>query len=186
MGIRWGTTVAVALFAVPTLSASAETVVPEGTVIKVVLDTALSTKDNKAGDGFTLHLADDEKTGGFPKGTKFHGNLAAVRPKTEKKPGSADVSITHAELPGGRTVEISALPCSESGKTKETVTGTSIKAKRKKKGSVIGGAGGLLLGPIGSIGGLVARKTLPEKPDDLAAKAGKKGYIKILKPVTLK
>jgi len=178
---------AAALVAALALGAAAEKmVIPEGTVVKVILDTPLSTKDNKSGDPFTLHLADDEKTGGFPTGTKFHGKLVAVRPKTEKKAGSADVSITRAELPGGHMIEIVALPSNEDGKTKETVTGTSIKEKRKKKGSVIGGAGGLLLGPIGSIGGLVARKTLPEKPDDISAKVGRKGYIKIMQPVTLK
>jgi hypothetical protein len=167
------------------LGAAAATVIPEGRLIKVVLDTPVSTKTNKAGDAFTLHCEGDD-CGGFPAETRFRGTLVAVRHKTAKLPGSIDVTITRAELPGGTMVDISALPATEKGEVRPTFGGHTIKEKRQKMGKKIGIAGSLILGPLGSVAGAAASKKAPQKPDDISAKPGKKGYIKIMHPVTLK
>src|SRR5581483_6988389 len=114
------------------LGVAAETVVKEGTVINVVLDTPVNSARNQHGDRFTLHCAGDD-CGGFPQGTRFEGTVVAVQPKTKKAPGNAEVSITRADLPNGEHVRIDALPATRKGKVREILSGSSGRKDLKKK-----------------------------------------------------
>jgi hypothetical protein len=173
------------LIVVLALGAAAGTVIKEGTVIKVVLDTPVNSAKNKPGDRFTLHCAEDN-CGGFPNGTKFQGTLMTVQPKTEKKPGMVAVSISRADLPGGEQVKIDALPATRNGKVRESLSGSTGKKELKKKTRMGGFVGSMIIGPAASVGGAVASKTLPAKPKELDAKPGDTGYIRMMEPVSLK
>jgi hypothetical protein len=174
-----------ALVGMLALGAWAETVIKQGTVIKVVLDTPVNSATSKAGDKFTLHCA-EEDCGGFPEGTKFHGKLVTVQPKKEKHPGSVDVTVDHAELPGGKTLNIAALPATKKGKVRESLSGSTGKKDLKKKTQAGGFVGNLIIGPAATVAGLAANKVVPPKPEELSAKPGQKGYIKMMEPVKLK
>ena len=173
------------LIGVLALGAAAGTVIKEGTVIKVVLDTPVNSAKNKPGDTFALHCAQAD-CGGFPNGTKFHGTLMTVQPKTEKKPGMVAVSISRADLPGGEAVKIDALPATKKGEVRESLSGSTGKKDLKKKTRIGGFVGSMIIGPAASIGGAVASKTLPAKPKELDAKPGDTGYLRMMAPVTLK
>src|SRR5262249_2869848 len=134
---------------------------------------------------FTLHCAEDD-CGGFPNGTNFQGTLMTVQPKTEKKPGMVEVTISRADLPGGETVKIDALPATRNGKVRESLSGSTGKKDLRKKTRIGGFVGNLIIGPAATVGGAVASKTLPGKPRELDAKPGDTGYIRMMTPVTLK
>src|SRR5262249_53966924 len=131
MNTKRAATIAI-LIGVLALGAAAGTVIKEGTGIKVVLDTPVDSGKKKPGDQLTLHCAEDD-CGGFPNGTKFQGTLMTVRPKTEKKPGVVEVSISRADLPGGEQVKIDALPATRKGKVRERLSGATGKNDLKKK-----------------------------------------------------
>ena len=173
------------LIAVPALGAAAGMIIKEGTVIKVVLDTPVNSAKNQPGDHFTVHCPEDD-CGGFPSGTKFQGTLTTVQPKTERKPGMVEVSIRRADLPGGKRFRIDALPATRKGKVRESLSGSTGRKELNKKTRMGGFVGSLIIGPAASIGGAVASKTLPARPEELDAKPGDTGYIRMMAPVTLK
>lgn len=80
--------------------------IPADTVVRLKLETALSSHDSRRGDTFAAVLADKDRSG-FPKGTRFQGVVREVQRRTPDKPGMLDVQIQSAYAPGGGKTALS-------------------------------------------------------------------------------
>jgi len=87
----------------------------EGTVIPVVLDTEVSSKDSRRGDLVRAHVADDFNTGEvswrqgdftFPPGTKVEGRVVSAVPKNGDRPGLIELDFNRIMMADGKTVPI--------------------------------------------------------------------------------
>jgi len=161
--------------------------VPKYTVIPVVLDDTISTKKNKTGDKFEVHCT--AACSGFPSGTTFVGVLT-ITPAKESVPGQGSAKFTHAILPDERKIEIVAQPSTAEGVKKEGQTGAVSKGQARRKGALLGAGIGALAGDtegalIGAAVGATAGGATKGQGKDVEVKAGSKGYIVLLKPVTI-
>lgn len=168
--------------------ALADVVVPKGTVVAVVLNTAVSSKTGKAGDKFQLQIA--EAQAGFPAGTLFLGTLTQVVPKTASAPGMVEGQITTAVLPNKSQVAVKAVPCTEKGEVRTIVKGKAPSERKKTELEKLGAIAAILVAPTPEganlqAGSEAALKRLG-KPEDVDAKPGKKFHIYLQQDVTLK
>lgn len=164
------------------------TVIPKYTVVPVILDDTISTKKNKTGDKVEVHCVGKD-CGGFPSGTTFVGVLN-IQPATGNQPGKGSVQFVQAVLPDERKIAIQAVPSSAEGVKTEGQTGKKSKKQAQTTGAIIGaGIGGIAGGfggaVIGGAAGLGAGSLTKGKGKDIEVKAGTKGYITMLKPVTI-
>jgi len=133
--------------------AAARTVsVPQGAVVPVTLDAALSSKTAKVGDTFMATVK--SKTNGdaeFPVGTKIEGVVTQVSAQNGNKPGILDLSFRTAVLPDGTRVPLTGTPISLDNDS-VTPTGGRIMAKEGKDNTrrnvLIGAGAGFILGKV--------------------------------------
>jgi hypothetical protein len=117
-------------------------VVPQGTVLRVRLDSALDTRRNRAGDRFTATLAEPIVIDGrtvIPNGSACSGRVVAAAPSGRLK-GRAGITITLDTVQfDGRSHHIQT---SRAGRA-------SAGHKKRNLGLIAGGAGlGAALGAI--------------------------------------
>ncbi|MGB7203506.1 MAG: hypothetical protein WBD16_14760 [Pyrinomonadaceae bacterium] len=132
-------------------------VVDTGTIMRVRMNSTISSKTAKVGDTFNVTVTEPVYSSNgvvvIPTGSTLTGQVTAVKPAAKGgKPGEIDASFIKLKLPNGRTRTINAsLTDLESGKTTSDNEGTaSAKKMKNRKIIFIGGgaAGGALLGAI--------------------------------------
>lgn len=79
--------------------------VPAETVVRLTMETPLSSRTARANDLFAAVLADADRSG-FPGGTRFQGVVREVHPRTDRSAGVLDVQIRRAYLPAGGKIEL--------------------------------------------------------------------------------
>ena len=80
-----------------------------GTVIAVKLDNELSSNNSNKGDKFTATVKEGSNSNdpyGFPSGTQITGIVRAVQPKTDKKPGTLDLTFQRLVIPNGQSYSL--------------------------------------------------------------------------------
>jgi hypothetical protein len=131
--------------------------VDTGTIMRVRMNSTISSKTAKVGDTFTTTVTEPVYSSNgvvvIPTGSTLTGQINAVKPAAKGgKPGEIDASFIKLKLPNGRTRTINgSLTDLESGKTTTDNEGTaSAKKMKNRKIIFIGGgaAGGALLGAI--------------------------------------
>ena len=134
--------------------------VPANTVVRVRMNSTISSKTARVGDTFTTTVTEPvySSTGVvvIPVGATVMGRVDSVTPAGNKgKPGSIDAHFTSVRLPNGKTRAINgSLTDLSSGKTSSDNEGSATaKGMSHRKVIFIGGgaAGGALLG--GAFGG---------------------------------
>jgi len=126
----------------PAYYAPPMTVVPEGTVLEVKLDSALSSGKNRTGDVFTATVTRDvviEGRRAIPTGSTVHGIVKSVTPaKQGAGKASLDLAFTSLEVPDEDAVQMIASFSDQTG------------SRKKRNAAIIGGsaAGGALLGRL--------------------------------------
>lgn len=131
--------------------------VDRGTVMRVRMNSTISSKTAKVGDFFTTTVTEPVYSSNgvvvIPTGSTLTGRVDAVKPAAKGgKPGEIDASFIKLKLPNGRTRTINgSLTDLESGKTKTDDEGTVTAGKMKNRKIIFiggGAAGGALLGAI--------------------------------------
>ncbi|MCC6444337.1 MAG: hypothetical protein IT210_12910 [Armatimonadetes bacterium] len=142
LGIAW-------MLAVPAQAVAQETTVPKGTKIPLRFASKVSSKTSKVGEKVYFTIANDVFVGNalvIKKGDRATGSIKSV-----KRPGrfgqSARIQI---DLNSVRAVDGSEVPIQQITKTKKQGETTAAAGAAS-----IGG--GLILGPIGVIGGMFVR-----------------------------
>jgi hypothetical protein len=170
-------------------SKPASVTIPKYTVVPVTLDDTISTKKNKTGDTFQVHCMGPD-CGGFPSGTTFVGVLT-ITPAQKHEPATGSAKFTQAILPDQRKIWIDAAPSTAEGVKKEGTTAGKSKNKARNTGAAVGGAIGALTGwghggvVVGAAVGAAAGQLSKGQGKDLEFKAGTKGYMVMLQPVTI-
>lgn len=179
--------------------------VPADTVIRVRMDTELSSKTARTGDRFSATVTEPVYGGGsgvdvVPTGSKVWGRVTTVRRAGRRTPGNIAVSFYQVELPSGarHTINgsLSSLQADDVNADNEgTVSG---KGNRKRDAVFIGGgaATGALIGAIagggkgaaiGAIlgGGLGTGARVYEKEQDAEVKSGTEFGVILNRAVSL-
>lgn len=109
--------------------------IPSGTPVRVRIDSAIDTRQNRAGDGFTATLSDSIEVNGrvlVPAGTEFAGHVTTAAPSGRFK-GRAQLGLRlDSFLLHGRRYDV------------RTTSVNRVSAAHKKRNAVlIGGAAGL-------------------------------------------
>jgi len=179
--------------------------VPADTVIRVRVDTELSSKTARTGDRFSATVTEPVYGGGsgvdvVPTGSKVWGRVTSVRRSGRRTPGSITVSFNQVELPNGarHTINgsLSALQADDVNADNEgTVSG---KGNRKRDavfigggattgaiiGAIAGGGKGAAIGAIlGGAAGTGAR--VYEKEQDAEVKSGTEFGVILNRAVSL-
>lgn len=136
--------------AVSPIAASADTVVlARDSVVPVIFDSSLTLSDSRVGDHFTCHVDADRD---LPTGTRFEGEIVAIRYPRPYRPASMDLQFTAIDLPNGGSVRINAVPIPLNKDLVRTDADGRLYVKndvRKQGEYVLGGAlGGYLLGSV--------------------------------------
>jgi hypothetical protein len=121
--------------------------VPRGTQVSLVFDQDLSSKTAKVGETVMMHVVRDVVVDGrvvIPAGTREDALIAAVsgRGKFGK---NASIRLALNPVNGTHDKQIPLQPRSE---------GSSFKGSRTDHAALAAGAGLIVLGPIGLVGGL--------------------------------
>jgi hypothetical protein len=140
--------------ALSSIAALASQWVPKGTTVTLAFDEALSSKTAKVGDRVKLHVANDVMVNNkavLKAGTPVTGLISSVR-KRSHFGVNAKMQITLEPVRG--------ITLSPRTQGKETNSRTDHAAEAA-------GAGALVLGPIGLVGGyFVVGKSVEIKPGD--------------------
>lgn len=127
--------------------------VPDGAVIPVQIDQALSSATTRVGQTFTAtvisrRLGDSE----FPAGTKIEGRVIEARPSENNQPGVLDLDWTSAVLPNGSRVplrgELTSLDTSNVQMTGGRIVANGAKKNDRLKVIGIGAGAGFVLGRV--------------------------------------
>jgi hypothetical protein len=135
-------------------------ILPEGTMISVTLDQALSSDDNNSGDGFDASVSAPIVVGGktiVPQGARVRGLVVEAQSSGRlKTPGRLELTLTSIEVDGTR-YDIDTIDARRSAKshTKRNLIfiggGTAAGAV---VGAIVGGGMGAAIGSgIGAGGG---------------------------------
>ena len=123
--------------------------------------------------------------------TTFQAVITVAQAAGDGQGGILGAKIVAAVLPNGKKINIDAIPSTKDGVKITEVKGSQAKKGRGKKGA-IGGAilGGVIGGDlegavIGGASGAAVGNLTKGKTKDVERKAGHKGYIMMLQPVTL-
>ncbi|HXB73432.1 MAG TPA: hypothetical protein VNY05_34655 [Candidatus Acidoferrales bacterium] len=118
--------------------------IPAGTPLHVRLDESVSTRANRAGDGFTATLSAPIEVGGrtlVPAGTQFNGHITAAAASGRMK-GRAVIGLTLDSFDlGGRNIRV------------RTTRIDRVSDRHKKRNAWLIGGGAALGGAIGAIAG---------------------------------
>jgi hypothetical protein len=131
----------------------AQTVIPRGTVIPVVLDQSLNSATAMVGSRFYAHEAGQDVYG-FPANTRFTGRIDSVTRASANMAGQIDVSFVGARLPDGTRVPLDGQLTSLDEANVYTdpssgrLIGTPDARKNKLKFAAIGAGAGLVLGQV--------------------------------------
>ncbi len=128
--------------------------IPQGTVVPVSLNTALSSSTNALGDTFSVTVvSSQEGDAEFPRGTRLDGVIVGVQRAGNGEPGTLDLSFREARLPDGSRTPITgalislddeSVTRSDDGRLKATV-----KAKDDRLLMIgIGVGAGLIIGKL--------------------------------------
>lgn len=97
-----------------TISCAKPCIVPEGSLLKVMLMEGLTASKNRKGDAFGAELQEPVRVGStvaLPQGSLLHGVIAQrIPPRRLYRPGSIYLQFTRLTLPNGTEVPISASP----------------------------------------------------------------------------
>ena len=135
-------------------------VLPRGTAVTLVFDQDLYSKTAKVGDTVMMHVARDVVVDGrvvIQAGTREDALIAGVsgRGKFGK---NASIRLALNPVNGLRDAKIALQPRN---------AGSSFKGSRTDHAAIAAGAGMIVLGPIGLIGGLfIPGKEVKIKPGD--------------------
>lgn len=126
---------------------------PEGTVIPVRLDQALSSKTAHVGDRVIATVRSGNDDAGLPEGTRVGGVVTEVIRAANGKPGLLDMDFRRIVLPNGQTVTLNGSMISlDSKSVKRSDSGQLVasgdKGKDRLKWVGIGAGAGLLLGVL--------------------------------------
>jgi hypothetical protein len=159
-----------------------------GTVVKVKLDQALSSRTNRRSDRFTARVVEGADDAGLPNGTRFEGVVTEAVRHSGDKPGVLDVEFRRIIFPNEDTRSIFGTPISLSDKSvsrdangRLISRGSSENERWKWVG--IGAGAGLLLSTLtksdtlittllGAGLGYLYNETQNKKPGDVNLKAG--------------
>lgn len=129
-----------------------QVVLPSGTVVPVVLDTSISSKDSQTGDKFSGTVKSGSDDAGLPQGTRIEGIIQEAIASGSGKPGVLDFDFRRIIFPNGDARTIKASLYSLDGKAVKRTDGrlvaTSDKSKDRLKWVGIGAGGGLLIGAL--------------------------------------
>lgn len=160
---------ALLLTAAPSVQSQTVVQVPQGTQIKLVLLTGLSSSVAREGDPFYAELAEPASLGNqllLPAGTRVKGEVGTIlRPKRFAMfRGQAAmnlyvryIEIDHREIPAPMSIlgiyeTVANMPDNKQRKDLKTVEGAVVQARRDIKGDVrtvaLGTGGGTVVGAI--------------------------------------
>ncbi|MEJ7623301.1 MAG: hypothetical protein WKF34_04865 [Pyrinomonadaceae bacterium] len=133
--------------------------VASGSVVRVRMNSTLSSKTANVGTPFTVTVTEPVySTNGvvvIPTGSTLNGRVNSVtRARNEGKPGAIDASFVSVRLPNGRTRAINGSLTDLEGSTQSDNEGTATGKKMGNRKLIFiggGGAGGAILGA--AIGG---------------------------------
>jgi hypothetical protein len=165
--------------------------VPEGTVISVVTDQAISTDGNRSGDEFDATISAPIVVQGktvIPKGSRAKGRVVeAVSSGRLSKPARLELTLVSVEA-GGSTYDIDTSDTSRAGKshTKRNVIfiGGGTAAGALIGGLVGGGKGAAIGGALGAGGGTATAAATGKKEIRLPAET--RLSFTLSQPVTIK
>jgi hypothetical protein len=149
---------------------STEMLIEDGTVIPVVLDRELSSRDSRAGDKFTASLRNTGSYAGLPAGTKIEGSVVTSKEKEGRNPGMLELDFRRVILPDGRSMAIDgSLMALDNNSVERREDGTYVaKASNRDDRLVYAGYGagaGLIVG------------LLTKRPLEGAVLGGVLGYL---------
>lgn len=190
----------------PTPQADPETVVPEGTVMPIVLSAYINTRSTQVGDNFyaeTLYPVWVQQRLIIPKGSTIRGTVTdVVRPGKIKGKGQLALRVDTVILPNGVVCELVASFRSIRGggaeifdRNKETVQGDSTKAadagnvaRTTTQGALVGGmidrGTGAAIG-AGAGGAVGLATVLLSRGRELVLPPGTQFDIELLRPIRL-
>ncbi len=140
-------------------AALAQRSLPAGTDVKLAFDQHVSSKTAKSGDRIKMHVAEDVSVNGkvlIKQGTAATGVISDVK-KRGRWGKNAKLQITVNPLRVGKTM-VPLQPRNE---------GKEFKGSKTDKAAIATGAGAVILGPIGLVGGyFIPGKSVEIKPGD--------------------
>jgi hypothetical protein len=130
-----------------------EVVLPEGSVLKVRLDNALSSDKNQTGDPFTATITSDNSGYNLPAGTRVEGVVSQVQQASSDQPGTLDVRFNDLRLPDGETYRIAGAPISLDSKSVQQTSNGQLVARPEHRNDrtkfiAYGAGAGLLIGSL--------------------------------------
>jgi len=171
-------------------TATQAVVIPDGTVIPVRLDRALSSKTNRQGDPITVTVRSAyDGDAEFPLGTRISGVVSEAQQAGGGQPGMLNLAFREVVLPDGHRISTEGSLISLDEKTvKQTSDGRLVVRNKSNNDQLkfigIGAVGGYLLGKLtkhtleGTLLGAAAGYLYSEydkknaKPTDVSVAAG--------------
>lgn len=179
--------------------------VQEGTILRVTLDSTLSTRTARPGDRFTALVREPIYVNGkeaIPYGSQIEGRVSEVeRPGRTHGVGKLDIAYERITLPGGysETIVASTAGAETTDKTKVGKEGSIAGPNSRKRdveetaagggigagiGAIAGGAKGTAIG--GGVGALIGlADSLRRRGKDLELPAGTTISVRLDRPLTL-
>jgi len=191
------------LLSLASLAVAQTTVIPQYTVVPVVLDMGLSSSNAMVGQTFTSHCA-SANCGGFPAGTTFVGQVTSVTRAFRDIPGQISVRFTQAILPDGTPLSIDGTLTSLHANDVTTnpntgfLAATSSGRSNRNKFIAYGAGAGLLIGALthgnaligaligGAAGYLYGAATAGRAPGNVNVPAGTQFGIVMQQPVNFR
>jgi len=109
-------------------------------VIPLVLETRLSSKDSKPGDPFTARLESHGDHGymNLPAGTKVYGTVTYVKRQHRRTPGVVELRFDHMTLPSGRNLPINGrLYSLDNASVTRSDNGELVAAREQRNNTVV-------------------------------------------------
>jgi len=166
MKTSYGKTVVTAALTLLALAAFASTKVPAGTEVPLVFDQDVNSRHVHPGDKVKLHVSDDVYVHGkliMSRGTPVVAEIESVR-KNERFGINANLKLTLHDVEG--------IPL-------QTRTAGKDSGSRADHAALASGAGALVLGPIGLLGGyfVVGKPVKIHQGDHLDTQVSKDTWI---------
>lgn len=178
--------------------------VPADTVIRVRMDTQLSSRSARVGDRFSAHVTEPVYAGGgtevIPVGSKVWGRVSSVRRAGRRTPGTITVGFNQVELPSGvrHAINGSLTTLQADDVNADNEGSVEGRSNRKRDAVFIGGgaATGAIIGAIagggkgaaiGAIlgGGLGTGARVYEKEEEAEVKSGTEFGVILNRAVSL-
>jgi hypothetical protein len=186
--IELGVAAALALGAASAAPASRRVALPEGSVIPVRLDRALSSKTARAGDRFSATVRKGNDDAGIPSGSRVVGVVREAIPAEGDKPGTLDLEFRRLVYPSGSASDLTAsLVSLDTRNVRRTPGGRMVttvnKGKDRLKFIGIGAGAGLVIATLtrgktlqsvllGAAAGAIYNEVKKDKPGDVNLKPG--------------